>query len=118
MQLESTHTIDIARFVPRAQINELYFDTPYYLAPTDRVGEEAFAVIREAMRAEKMVGIARVVLFRRERLLMLEPRGKGLVGISLHYANEVHQDSGYFEEIPDVESRARCWISPSTSSRR
>jgi non-homologous end joining protein Ku len=55
------------------------------------------------MRAEKMVGIARVVLFRRERLLMLEPRGKGLVGISLHYANEVHQDSGYFEEIPDID---------------
>jgi DNA end-binding protein Ku len=103
VQLESTHTIDIARFVPRAQINELYFDTPYYLAPTDRVGEEAFAVIREAMRAEKMVGIARVVLFRRERLLMLEPRGKGLVGVSLHYANEVHQESGYFEEIPDVD---------------
>ena len=50
-----------------------------------------------------MVGIARVVLFRRERLLMLEPRGKGLVGISLHYANEVHQDSGYFEEIPDID---------------
>ena len=103
VQLESTHTIDIERFVPRAQINELYFDTPYYIAPTDRVGEEAFAVIREAMRAEKMVGIARVVLFRRERLLMLEPRGKGLVGISLHYANEVHQDSGYFEEIPDID---------------
>jgi DNA end-binding protein Ku len=80
VQLESNHTIDIERFVPRAQINELYFDTPYYLAPTDRVGEEAFAVIREAMRSEKMVGIARVVLFRRERLLMLEPRAKGLVG--------------------------------------
>jgi DNA end-binding protein Ku len=103
VQLESTHTIDIERFVPRAQINELYFDTPYYLAPTDRVGEEAFAVIREAMRAEKMVGIARVVLFRRERLLMLEPRGKGLVGVSLHYANEVNQESGYFEEIPDID---------------
>lgn len=103
VQLESTHTIDIERFVPRAQINELYFDTPYYLAPTDRVGEEAFAVIREAMRGEKMVGIARVVLFRRERLLMLEPRGKGLVGVSLHYANEVHQESGYFEEIPDID---------------
>ena len=103
VQLESNHTIDIERFVPRAQINELYYDTPYYLAPTDRVGEEAFAVIREAMRAEKMVGIARVVLFRRERLLMLEPRGKGLVGTSLHYANEVNQESGYFEEIPDVD---------------
>jgi DNA end-binding protein Ku len=89
--------------VPRSQINELYFDTPYYLAPTDRVGEEAFAVIREAMRAEKMVGIARVVLFRRERLLMLEPRAKGVVGFSLHYANEVNQESGYFEEIPDID---------------
>jgi DNA end-binding protein Ku len=55
------------------------------------------------MRAEKMVGIARVVLFRRERLLMLEPRGKGLVGFSLHYANEVNQESGYFEEIPDID---------------
>ena len=103
VQLESNHTIDIERFVPRAEINELYFDTPYYLAPTDRVGEEAFAVIREAMRSEKMVGVARVVLFRRERLLMLEPRGKGLVGVSLHYANEVHSQSGYFDEIPDVD---------------
>jgi DNA end-binding protein Ku len=103
VQLESNHTIDIERFVPRAQINELYYDTPYYLAPTDRVGEEAFAVIREAMRSEKMVGIARVVLFRRERLLMLEPRAKGLVGFSLHYANEVNQESGYFEEIPDID---------------
>src|SRR5262249_48681201 len=98
VQLESNHTIDIERFVPRSEIDELFFDTPYYIAPTDRVGEEAFAVIREAMRAEKMVGIARVVLFRRERLLMLAPRGKGLVGVSLHYGNEVHQDSGYFEE--------------------
>ena len=102
VQLESNHTIDIERFVPRTEIDELYFDTPYYLAPTDRVGEEAFAVIREAMRSEKMVGIARVVLYRRERLLMLAPRGKGLVGTSLRYANEVHQESAYFDEIPDV----------------
>ena len=80
VQIESNHTIDIERFVPRAEIDELYLDTPYYLAPTDRVGEEAFAVIREAMRAEKMVGLARVVLFRRERIMMLEPRGKGIVG--------------------------------------
>ena len=85
VQIESNHTIDIERFVPRAEIDELYLDTPYYLAPTDRVGEEAFAVIREAMRAEKMVGLARVVLFRRERVLMLEPRGKGIVATSLHY---------------------------------
>jgi DNA end-binding protein Ku len=103
VQLESNHTIDIERFVPRASVDELYLDTPYYLAPTDRVGEEAFAVIRDAMRAEKMVGLARVVLFRRERIVMLEPRDKGIVATSLHYANEVHAASGYFDEIPDTE---------------
>ena len=91
VQIESNHTIDIERFVPRAEIDGLYLDTPYYLAPTDRVGEEAFAVIREAMRAEKMVGLARVVLFRRERIMMLEPRDKGIVSTTLHYANEVHR---------------------------
>ena len=102
VQIESNHTIDIERFVPRAEIDELYLDTPYYLAPTDRVGEEAFAVIRDAMRTEKMVGLARVVLFRRERLMMLEPRDKGIVATSLHYANEVHAANSYFEEIPDL----------------
>ncbi len=103
VQLESNHTIDIERFVPRGDIDELYLDSPYYLAPTDRVGEEAFAVIRDAMRAEEMVGLARVVLFRRERILMLEPRDKGIVATSLRYANEVHAASGYFDEIPDSE---------------
>lgn len=103
VQLESNHTIDIERFVPRAEVNELCLDTPYYLAPTDRVGEEAFAVIRDAMRAEKVVGLARVVLYRRERLMMLEPSGKGIVGFALRYANEVHAADAYFDEIPDVE---------------
>jgi DNA end-binding protein Ku len=103
VQLESNHTIDIERFVRRSEVDELYLDTPYYLTPTDRVGEEAFAVIRDAMRAEKMVGLARVVLFRRERIVMLEPRDKGISAFSLHYANEVNQAAGYFDEIPDME---------------
>ena len=102
VQIESNHTIDIERFVPRVDIDELYLDTPYYLTPTDRVGEEAFAVIRDAMRSEKMVGLARVVLFRRERLMMLEPRDKGIAATSLHFANEVHASANYFDEIPDV----------------
>jgi DNA end-binding protein Ku len=102
VQIESNHTIDIEKFVPREEVNELYLDTPYYLAPTDRVGEEAFAVIRDAMRAEKKVGLARVVLFRRERVMMLEPRDKGNVAISLRYANEVHAANAYFDEIPDL----------------
>jgi DNA end-binding protein Ku len=103
VQLESNHTIDIEQFVTRSEVDQLYLDTPYYLTPTDRVGEEAFAVIRDAMRAEKMVGLARVVLFRRERIVMLEPRGKGITVTSLHYANEVHQAANYFDEIPDLE---------------
>jgi DNA end-binding protein Ku len=103
VQVESNHTIDIERFVPSSEIDKLFLDTPYYLAPTDRVGEEAFAVIREAMRTEKVVGLARAVLFRRERVLKLEPRGKGLVATSLHFANEVHAADGYFAEIPDVD---------------
>ncbi|MBO0764137.1 MAG: Ku protein [Hyphomicrobiaceae bacterium] len=103
VQLESNHTIDIEQFVHRSEVDQLYLDTPYYLAPTDRVGEEAFAVIRDAMRAEKMVGLARVVLFRRERIVMLEPRDKGITVTSLHYANEVHQAANYFDEIPNLD---------------
>jgi DNA end-binding protein Ku len=100
--LESTHTIDIDKFVPRSQVDEIYIDTPYYLIPTDKVGEEAFAVIREAMRVRKMVGLARVVLFRRERVVMLEPREKGMLVTTLHYATEVREDDDYFAEIEDT----------------
>ncbi|MCP8937260.1 Ku protein [Alsobacter sp. SYSU M60028] len=100
--IESTHTIDIERFVPRSEIDELYLDAPYYLAPEDRVAEEAFAVIREAMRKTGMVGLARLVLYRRERIVMLEPRGKGLFAAILRYPYEVREDKPYFEEIPDV----------------
>jgi DNA end-binding protein Ku len=103
VQLESNHTIDIEKFVPREEIDEIYLDTAYYLAPTDRVGEEAYAVIRDAMRGEKMVGLARVVLFRRERIVMLEPRGKGIAVTTLRYANEVHSAEAYFEDIQSVQ---------------
>jgi len=101
IQLESTHTLDIEQFVSRSEVDELYLDTPYYLAPDDRVGQEAFAVIRESMADSGMVGIARVVLFRRERIVMLEPRDRGMVATTLRYANEVHAAEAYFEEIPD-----------------
>jgi DNA end-binding protein Ku len=89
--------------VPRAEIDETYIDTPYYLAPDGKMGEEAFAVIREAMREKDVVGIGRVVLYRRERPIMLQPRGKGLVATTLHYAYEVRDDADYFEDINDVD---------------
>jgi len=103
ISIESTHTIDIESFVPRAEIDERYMDSPYYLAPTDEVGQEAFIVIREAMREKKMVGLGRVVLYRRERILMLEPFDKGLLATALRYSYEVRDATPYFEDIPDVE---------------
>jgi DNA end-binding protein Ku len=69
--LDSTRTIDIEMFVPRESIEWIWYDTPHYLTPNDPVGEEAFAVIREAMAATGTVGISRLVLYRRERAVML-----------------------------------------------
>jgi DNA end-binding protein Ku len=101
--IESSHTIEIDRFVPRAQIDERYFDSPYYLAPNDEVGQEAFAVIREAMRSEDMVALARIVLAKRERVIMLQPWDKGLLGTTLRYAYEVRSADEYFEDIRNVK---------------
>jgi DNA end-binding protein Ku len=100
--VESTHTIDIESFVPRTEIDEVYLDTPYYLVPDGKVAEEAFAVIREAMRVKRVVGLGRVVLHRRERIVMLEPRGKGIAARTLRYAYEVRDDEDYFDDIGDV----------------
>ncbi len=101
--LESTHTIEIESFVERQTVDELYLDESYYLVPDSEAGYEAFAVIRGAMREEGLVGIARVVLYRRERLLMLSPRSKGIVGTMLRYRDEVRDEHSYFDEIPDVK---------------
>jgi len=101
--IESTHTIEIESFVPRAEIDEIYLDTPYYLTPDGKVAEEAFAVIREAMREKKVVGLGRVVLHRRERIMMLEPRGKGLSAWTLRYGYEVRKDDEYFGDIGAVK---------------
>jgi DNA end-binding protein Ku len=101
--LESTHTIDIEAFVPRDEVDELYLDESYYIVPNDKVAYEAFAVIREAMRKESLVGIARVVLYRRERILMLQARGDGLMATALRYRSEVREEKDYFDEIPNVK---------------
>jgi DNA end-binding protein Ku len=101
--LESTHTIDIESFVPREEVDEIYLDESYYLVPDGKVSYEAFAVIREAMRVKGLVGIARVVLYRRERLVMLQPRGKGIVATLLRYKNEVRDEHDYFDDIPDIK---------------
>ena len=103
LKIESTKLIDIESFVPQAEIDEIYVDGSYYLAPDDRVAEEAFAVIRDSMARKKMVGIGRVVLSRRERMIMLQPRGKGILATTLRYPYEVRQDAEYFGGIPEIE---------------
>jgi DNA end-binding protein Ku len=101
--LESTRTIDIEKFVPKASIDDRYRDAPYYIAPEDKVGQEAFAVVRDAMKKKKMVGIARLVLARRERVMMLEPFGKGIMGTTLHYPYEVRSEDSAFEDVPEMQ---------------
>jgi DNA end-binding protein Ku len=87
--------------VPKREIDELYLNSPYYLAPDGEVGQQAFAVIREAIRKEGMVALGRVVFTSREHVIALEPRGKGLLGITLRYPYEVRKEGEYFEDIPD-----------------
>jgi DNA end-binding protein Ku len=103
IQIESTHTIDIVSFVPRTEIDDRYLDSPYYIAPTDQVGQEAFAVIRDAIREKKMVGLGRVVLTRREHVIMLEAFDKGLLATTLRYGYEVRDQKDYFDDIPDIK---------------
>lgn len=103
VQLESTHTIEIDLFVPFAQIDKRYYDTPYYIVPNDEVGTEAFAVIRKAMEGKGVTALGRVVMNKRERVIALEPFGKGLLGTTLRYDYEVRTADDYFDEIPEVK---------------
>lgn len=102
--LESTRTIDIDRFVPRDSIDWIWYDTPHFLVPGDKVGAEAFSVIRDAMAAARSAGLSRLVLYRREHAVMLVPRGKGIVLWTLRYAAEVRDEKEYFAGIPARKS--------------
>jgi DNA end-binding protein Ku len=102
--LESTRTIDIEKFVPADEIGWIWYDKPHYLLPDDKVGEEAFAVIREAMMANKVVGISRLVMYRRERAVLLEPRDRGIILWTLRYGDEVRDAEDYFAGIGKEKS--------------
>jgi DNA end-binding protein Ku len=102
IEIESTHTIEIDSFVPRAQVDQRFFDTPYYVTPSEPVGQEAFAVIREAMRGKGMVALGRLVLSKRERVIALEPYDKGLLGTTLRYPYEVRTAEDYFCDLPEL----------------
>ena len=102
IQIESAHVIEIDSFVPRQQIDQRFFDSPYYVAPNEPVAQEAFAVIREAMRRKTLVALGRVVLGKRERVIALEPYGKGLLGTTLRYPYEVRDAKDYFGDLPEL----------------
>jgi DNA end-binding protein Ku len=99
--IESKRVIDIDEFVPKKEIDELYLNNPYYIVPDGEVGAQAFAVIREAIKQEGMVAIGKVVFTSREHIIALEPRGKGLMGVTLRYPYEVRKEQDYFDDIPD-----------------
>jgi DNA end-binding protein Ku len=101
--LESTHTIEIEEFVPMSDVDRIYLDESFYIVPQDDIALEAFAVIREAMRREDLAGLARVVIYRREHLLLLRPRGKGLLATTLRYKNEVRKEKDYFDGIENIK---------------
>lgn len=103
IRIESTHTIDIERFVPREEVNSRFLDRPYYVAPDDKVAQEAFAVIREAMAKEKKAGIGRIVMARREYMVLLEPLDRGILATTLRYPYEMRAEDRYFDDIPKTK---------------
>ena len=101
--LESTRTIEIDKFVPRSEIDDLYLVRPYYIVPDGKVGHDAYAVIRETIRSLDQIALARVVLTSREHVIALEARDKGLMGMLLRYPYEVRDAAEYFDDIQDVK---------------
>jgi Ku protein len=99
VQIDSTHTIDIESFVPREEIDKRYFNHPYYIAPDGKAGIDAFTVIRDAMKDQDRVALARIVLTNREHILAIEPLGKGLLGTTLRYPYELRDEDAYFDDI-------------------
>ncbi|HEX7561858.1 MAG TPA: Ku protein [Bradyrhizobium sp.] len=99
VQIESNHTIDIDSFVPKDEIDKRYLNHPYYIAPDGKAGADAFAVIRDAMKDQDRVALARIVLTNREHVIAIEPLGKGLLGTTLRYPYELRDEDEYFDNI-------------------
>ena len=94
--LEGTHVMEITKFVPREEIDPLYFDRPYYLAPNDEASQEAFAVLREAMRKKEIGAIATVIMHERDHIVLLEPRDTGMLATMLRSEEEVRDSKDAF----------------------
>jgi len=99
-KVESRRTLDLVQFVDAGEIDVFYFEKPYYVVPADDLAEEAFIVLREAMKASGKVGIGQISVRGRETLVSLKPCGKGLVLETMRYEDEVRRAQGYFADIP------------------
>src|SRR6187455_575470 len=99
VQIESNHTIDIDSFVPRDEIDKRYLNNPYYIAPYGKAGIDAFAVIRDAMKDQDRVALARIVVTNREHVMAIEPLGKGLLGTTLRFPYELRDEDQFFDGI-------------------
>jgi DNA end-binding protein Ku len=99
--IDSKHTLEIEEFVPKKDIDELYLRDPYFIVPDGDVGQQAFAVIRDAIHKEGVVALGKVVFTTREHVIALEPRDNGMVGVTLRYPYEVRQAKDYFDVIED-----------------
>ena len=104
VKIESNHTLNIEAFVDASEIDVIYQDSPYYLAPDGKMAEETFAVLRDAMAAENKVAIARLVMASRERVVTIGAREKGMFVTTLRDPREVRSTASYFDEIPDVKT--------------
>jgi DNA end-binding protein Ku len=104
VRLETTRTIDIERFVDAGDIDRLYWNDPYYLVPNEKSGIEAYVVIRDALAQADRIAIGRVVMHTRERVVALEPRGRGIVAYTLRSAEEVIDAAAIFSSIPNARS--------------
>jgi len=106
VKLEGTRTIDIERFVPGDEIDRIYWDNPYYLAPDGKLAQEAFGVIRTALEKSGQIALGRIVMATRERILALEPRGKGILAYTIRSDAEVRQPDEIFSGISDAKPDA------------
>ena len=100
IEVESTHTIDIEKFVPEAEIDKRYYERPYYLVPDGKAGEDAYAVIRDAMTDKGRVALARVVFANREHIVAVEAWGRGMLCTTLRYDYEVRPEDEVFDDLP------------------
>jgi DNA end-binding protein Ku len=100
---ESDKVIHVKHFLPCDEIDKLYFDKSYYLAPTGEGGEEALTLLAKAMDDENVVALGEAVLFRRNRILLIRPSGKALVATTLNFSYEVRSETSVFKSIPDIE---------------